>query len=157
MASAADATHDVTDTTTASTGDAAPTTGGDGVTRLAGVRATVLPILRAITAEYATRTRPGYPRVVDNVPQGGVFGLNLDTGYGVYFMTDGNEVWAELHTVHLRTDALSAANVEKFAGRPNIDRFDIAPTWTDLDYRNVVARLLSAWNYQQLMIFKVDS
>lgn len=156
MASAADATHDATDTTTA--GDAAPASGdAAGVTRLAGVRATVLPILQAITAEYAARARPGYPRVVDNVQQGGVFGLNLDPGYGVYFMTDGDDVWAELHTIHLRTDALSAANVERFAGRPEIERLDVAPNWTDLDYRNVVARLLSAWNYQQLMIFKVDS
>ena len=129
----------------------------DPVARLRSIRATVLPILQAIRAEYAGRGREGYPQIVDNIESGGVFGLTLDPGYSVYFLTDGEDVWSELHTTQLRTDALAAANVERFAGRPAVERIELPQDAFDLAYRNIVARLLSAWNFQQLMIFKVDS
>jgi hypothetical protein len=135
----------------------APLAEPDPLAQLTRIRASVLPILQAINAESAKRVRPGYPMIVDNVERGGVFGLTLDPGYGLYFMTDGADVYAELHRVHLRTDTLAAANVEKFGGRPEITRIDIAPDDDDLDYRNLVSRLLSLWNYQQLMINRVDS
>jgi hypothetical protein len=150
----ADASQDSTASAAAATASlAAP----DPLARLTQIRAGVLPILQAIATEYARRVRPGYPMVVDNIERGGVFGLNLDPGYGVYFMTDGTDVYAELHHVQGRTDALAAANAEKFAGRPAITRIELANTETELDYRNLVSRLLSAWNYQQLMINRVDS
>jgi hypothetical protein len=135
----------------------APLAPSDPLARLTRIRASVLPILQAINAEYAKRVRQGYPMIVDNIERGGVFGLNLDPGYGLYFMTDGTDVYAELHRVHLRTDTLAAANAERFAGRPEIKRIDIDPDDDDLDYRNLVSRLLSLWNYQQLMINRVDS
>lgn len=117
----------------------------------------MLPILEEVQAEYAPRVRQGYPRIVDNVERGGVVGMNLDANFGVYFMTDGSDVYAELHTLALRTDTLSMANAEKFSGRPQHERVEIGADWNDLSYRNVIARLLSAWNYQQLAIFRVDS
>jgi hypothetical protein len=129
----------------------------EAVARLNEIRATVMPILQEIEREYAQRVRPGYPKLIYNVARGGVFGLNLDPGYGVYFMTDGSDIWAEIHHVALRTDTLSAANTEKFGGEPAHVRRDIGADWTDLQYRNLISELLSAWNYQQLMIFKVDS
>ena len=46
---------------------------------------------------------------------------------------------------------------EKFGGRPEITRIEIGPAEDDLDYRNLVSQLLSMWNYQQLMINRVDS
>lgn len=127
------------------------------VARLEEIRARVMPILESIRAEYVGRVRAGYPAIVDNVPRGGVFGLNLDPGWAVYFMTDGTSVFAELHETSLRTDTLSMANVEKFSGAPAIDRREIDETWTDSDYRNFVSELLHRWNYQQLRIFRVDS
>ena len=150
----ADATQDLTASASMAT---APLVAPDPLAQLTRIRASVLPILQAINTEYAKRVRPGYPMIVDNVERGGVFGLNLDPGYGVYFMTDGTDVYAELHHVQGRTDALAAANVEKFSGRPVIARVEIAPDDNDLDYRNLVSRLLSEWNYQQLMINRVDS
>ena len=93
----------------------------------------------------------------DNIRQGGVFGLNLDANHGIYFMTDGTDVYADLHSMSLRSDTLSMANVEKFGGRPSHERIDIGDDLTDVDYRNLVSRLLSIWNYQQLAIFRVDS
>ncbi|RIK41865.1 MAG: hypothetical protein DCC58_11860 [Chloroflexi bacterium] len=129
----------------------------DPIARLGEIRATVLPILEEVQAEYAPRVRQGYPRIIDNVERGGVVGMNLDANFGVYFMTDGSDVYAELHTLALRTDTLSMANAEKFSGRPQHERVTIGADWNDLSYRNLIARLLSAWNYQQLAIFRVDS
>lgn len=127
------------------------------IARLNEIRARVMPILQSIKTEYTGRTRNGYPAIVDNVSPGGVFGLNLDPGWAVYFMTDGTSVFAELHETSLRTDTLSMANVEKFAARPEIDRREIDETWDDGDFRNLVSELLHLWNYQQLRIYRVDS
>lgn len=127
------------------------------VSRLEAIRARVMPILQSIETEYTGRTRNGYPTIVDNVPRGGVFGLNLDPGWAVYVMTDGTSIFAELHETSLRTDTLSMANVEKFAAHPAIDRREIDETWQDSDFRNLVSELLHLWNYQQLRIYRVDS
>lgn len=124
---------------------------------LTQTRNRVLPIMQSVVAEYEGRTRRGYPRIIDNVTQGGVFGLALDPGYAVYVMTDGISIFAELHATHPRSDTLSAANAEKFAGRPTITRMDVDATWTDRDFRNLVSMLLNRWNYQQLRIYRVDS
>lgn len=129
----------------------------DLVARLSAVRPRVMPLLEAVQHEYRGRTRPGHPNIVDNVQRGGLFGLNLDPGYGVYFMTDGSSIFAELHTTMHRTDTLSAANSEKFAGEPSIERRAIDDSWTDHHYRNLVSELLNRWNFQQLRIFRVDS
>jgi len=125
--------------------------------RLEQIRGLMLPILESIEAEYTPRVRRGYPTIVDNIRGGGVFGLDLDPGFGIYFMTDGSSVYAEIHRVALRTDTLSMANAEKFGGQPSQRRVDIDPNWDDLRLRNLVSELLSAWNYQQLAIFRVDS
>jgi len=127
------------------------------VGRLEQIRVRVLPILEAIKTEYTGRTRKGYPAIIDNVQRGGVFGLTLDPGWAIYFMTDGERVFAELHETSLRTDTLSMANVEKFAARPSIDQREVDETWTDRDFRNLVSELLHGWNYQQLRIYRVDS
>ncbi|MDQ3549423.1 MAG: hypothetical protein M3439_11470 [Chloroflexota bacterium] len=127
------------------------------VARLEEIKARVMPILQSIRTEYTGRTRSGYPTIVDNVPHGGVFGLSLDPGWAVYFMTDGTSLFAELHETSLRTDTLSMANVEKFSGAPQIDRRAIDETWGDSDFRNLVSELLHLWNFQQLRIFRVDS
>ncbi len=127
------------------------------VARLDEIRARVMPILQSIKTEYTGRTRSGYPSIVDNVLRGGVFGLSLDPGWAVYFMTDGSRLYVELHQTSLRTDTLSMANVEKFAASPQIDQREVDETWQDSDFRNLVSELLHGWNYQQLRIYRVDS
>ena len=87
----------------------------EAITHLNRIRDQVMPMLEAVEREYENRVRPGYPTMVDNVEHGGVFGINLDPGFGLYFMTDGQEIYAELHYVSLRTDTLSAANYENEA------------------------------------------
>ena len=132
-------------------------TSNDLITRLEAIRERVLPILEATKAAYVSRVRNGYPTIVDNVRRGGVFGLNLDPGFGVYFMTDGQTLFAEIHRVDHRWDALSAANNEKFAGANEQERHDIDETWTDVHFRNLISELLSRWNTQQTVIYRVDS
>lgn len=132
-------------------------TSNDLVTRLETIRERVLPILEATKAAYVGRVRNGYPTIVDNVRRGGVFGLNLDPSFGVYFMTDGNTLFAEIHHLVHRWDTLSAANNEKFAGAAEQDRYDIDETWTDVQFRNLISELLSRWNTQQTVINRVDS
>jgi hypothetical protein len=128
------------------------------IDQLQQLRMVVMPMLEACRDEYAGRGRPGYPHLVDNVERGGVFGINLDPSFGAYFMTDGESVYAEIHRVALRTDTLSAANYEKFSGRPSQERVDL-----DLNgdlirqSRNIISRLLNAWTQQQTFLFRVDS
>jgi hypothetical protein len=129
----------------------------DLITRLENIRTRVLPILEAMQSAYDGRVRKGYPTIVDNVQRGGVFGLNLDPGFGVYFMTDGETLFAEIHRVSLRGDTLSAANREKFSGSPVQERHDIDESWTDIQLRNLISELLSRWNTQQTVIYRVDS
>jgi hypothetical protein len=139
------------------TATAAPPSAAELVARLGDIRARVMPILEAVQREYTGRVRRGYPRIIDNVTRGGVFGLSLDPGYGVYVMTDGVDLHAELHATDPRWDPLSAANVEKFGGQPAIERRAVDDSWADRDFRNLIAELLNRWNYQQLRIYRVDS
>lgn len=129
----------------------------DLVARLETIRSRVMPILEATKRTYTGRVRNGYPTIVDNTQRGGVFGLNLDPGFGIYFMTDGQTLFAEIHRVSLRTDTLSSANSEKFSGAPLQERHDIDETWTEAQFRNLISELLSRWNTQQTVIYRVDS
>lgn len=128
------------------------------IERLNALRLVVMPMLEACHDQYSYMVRPGYPHIVDNIERGGVFGINLDPGFGAYFMTDGQSVYAEIHRVDLRTDTLSAANYEKFSGRPVQERIDLDFSG-DLvrQARNVISRLLNAWTQQQTYLFRVDS
>lgn len=128
------------------------------IDQLKQLRMIVMPMLEACRDQYSNRGRPGYPHIIDNIERGGVFGINLDPGFGAYFMTDGSSVYAEIHRVALRTDTLSAANYEKFSGRPTQDRIDLDLSGDLIrQSRNVISRLLNAWAQQQTFLFRVDS
>jgi hypothetical protein len=129
----------------------------DFVAQLEAIKPRVMPILQAVQREYSKKVRSGHPQIIDNVTRGGIFGMNFEPGYGVYFMTDGSSIYAEMHTIAHRSDTLSAANNEKFAGRPQIERREIDASWNDHHYRNLVSELLNRWNFQQLRIYRVDS
>lgn len=136
----------------------APMTLEESVAKLRELRFNAMPILKALMDEYTNRARPGYPTLVDNIDGGGVFGINFDPGFGLYFMTDGSRVYAELHRVSLRTDALSAANHEKFSGRPVQQEFSIDFEADALDQaRKLISRLIHAWVDQQTSKYRVDS
>lgn len=127
------------------------------VARLETLRARVMPLLEAVKDEYTGRSTFGYPVIIDNIERSGVFGITLSPGFGLYFMTDGTNLYAETHWMQLRIDALSMANTEKFAGRPEILREDIDERFNLPDARRLVSRLQNRWNRQQTRIYRVDS
>jgi len=67
-----------------------------GLEELKALRARMLPMFEAVAQEYASRVEPGYPIVFDSVEEGGYFGIHLDPGYGLYIMTDGESVFAQI-------------------------------------------------------------
>lgn len=128
------------------------------IEQLRELRLAVMPMLEEFKEEYTGRVRPGYPTLLDNVERGGVFGINLDPGFGFYVMTDGSSVFAEIHRVQLRTDTLSAANYEKFSGRPVQERHELDPNGDPVrQARNLISQLLTYWTTQQTFVYRVDS
>lgn len=129
----------------------------NGITSLRRLRERVLPMLREVARTYETRTEPGYPIVIDNVDNGGYFGIMLDPDYGLYFLTDGRQILAQINMVGWRNDVRSSANKEKFAGLPFGGVRPVPDTLTNAQLRNLMAELLSHWNMQPLLIHRSDS
>lgn len=143
----------------AETGSGAFGAGAGATSRLdelAALRERMLPMLRVIAKEYETRTDPGYPVVLDNL-EGGYFGIMLDPQYGLYVMTDGESVFAQISMVGWRTDVRSSANKEKFTSLPFDGRRPISSEMSDSQLRNLLAELQLHWNTQPLMIRVTDS
>lgn len=129
----------------------------NGIEILKRLRERLLPMLEAVVDEYKTRSEPGYPVLMDNVEFGGYFGIMLDPTYGLYFMTDGEQVFAQINMVSWRNDARSSANKERFAGVPFGGVRPVAETLTNQQLRNLLAELLAHWNLQPLLLYRTDS
>jgi hypothetical protein len=135
----------------------APPSVASSIEALSQLRAVIMPMLEAVKKTYTGRVQTGYPMIVDNVQRGGYFGIALDTGYGLYFSTDGERVWADLRYISERTDTLADGSTEKFAGKPVFERFEVEPFWPARCYRDIVVLLLAHWNMRQSLIFRTDS
>lgn len=129
----------------------------DALDELKALRGRMLPMLRAIAREYETRTEAGYPVVIDNVERTGYFGIQLDPGYGLYIITDGRALVAQLNIVGWRSDVRSSANKEKFSNAPFAGERPISQAMSDAQLRNLLAELLAAWNTQPLLMNVTDS
>ncbi len=81
----------------------------------------------------------------------------LDPSYGLYFMTDGEQVIAQINMVGWRNDVRSSANKEKFAGLPFGGVRSVPENLSNQQLRNLIAELLSHWNMQPLLIHQSDS
>lgn len=114
-------------------------------------------MLAEVARQYETRSGPGYPVLLDNVDSGGYFGIMLTPAYGLYFITDGEQVFAQINMVGWRNDVRSSANKEKFSGLPFAGVRQVPETLTDPQLRNLIAELLSHWNMQPLLIHQSDS
>jgi hypothetical protein len=128
-----------------------------GVAALARLRDRLFPMLEAVAKEYETRTEPGYPVLMDNVAFGGYFGIMLDPSYGLYFVTDGQRVFAQINMVGWRNDVRSSANKERFAGSPFGGVRPVSDSLSNEQLRNLLSELLAHWNLQPLMIHRTDS
>jgi hypothetical protein len=129
----------------------------DALAELGALRTRMLPMFQVLAEEYRTRTDPGYPVVVDSVDVGGYFGIILDPMYGLYIMTDGERVFAQISMVGWRTDVRSSANKEKFTSLPFEGERPVSSAMSDGQLRNLISELLSYWNTQPLMIHITDS
>jgi hypothetical protein len=137
--------------------ESASTSAANSIAMLGRLRDRMLPMLQAVVDEYKTRSDPGYPVLLDNVEFGGYFGIMLDPAYGLYFITDGEEVFAQINMVGWRNDARSSANKERFAGTPFAGVRPVPETLSNQELRNLLSELLAHWNLQPLLLYRTDS
>lgn len=121
------------------------------------VRDRMLPILREIAKRFEGRAGPGYPVIVDEVERGGYFGLLLAPEYGLYVFPEGDRLVMQLQTVSWRTDVHSSAGRERFGAVPKVVTVPVSADMSDAQLRDLLARVLAAWNMQPLLIHQSDS
>lgn len=113
-------------------------------------------MFRLVAEEYRGRVPAGYPTIVDT-PDRGVVGLELDPNYSLSFVTDDSGTYAELAYRLPRNDARSSASRAKFSGAPAVDRRPLDGDISDQALRNLIADLLSRWNFQPMIIHITDT
>lgn len=123
---------------------------------LLSIRERIIPMLQYIAAEYKYRVPEGYPSIVDT-PELGVVGLELDPNYSLNFVSDGERVWADVNYRSPRLDKGSTAGWQKYAGEPVDDRRPVDPSISDQGLRNLIAELISRWNFQPLILWITDT
>jgi hypothetical protein len=126
------------------------------VETLATVRDRLLPMLHLVAKEYAHRTPDGYPTVVD-APESGTLGIELDPNFALYVVADGDRLYADYYYRSARNDARSSASRQKHGGLPFTDRRPLERDVSDQELRNMIAELMSRFNFQPGMIHITDS
>lgn len=126
------------------------------IAQLAHIRDRLLPMLAFAAEEYRHRTPPGYPVVVDAVDRGMV-GLELDASYALYVVADSDGLYADMYRQSPRNDTRSSASRQKHAGLPFHDRRPLDVNVSDQSLRNLIAELMSNWNFQPGIIHITDS
>ncbi len=126
------------------------------VALLSQVRDRMLPMLEVTAERYRSRVPAGYPLVVDT-PEQGVVGLELDPSYAVYITSDGHSLFAEVYRRSPRTDQRSSAGRQKESGVPFHDRRMLDPDASDQALRNLIAELMTHYNFQPGLIHISDS
>jgi hypothetical protein len=123
---------------------------------LQDIRTRVLPMFQYVAEEYRNRVPAGYPTIID-MPERGVVGFELDPSYSLSFVSDGPGTFAELAYRLPRNDARSSASREKFAGAPAVERRPLDADVSDQALRNMIADLISRWNFQPMIIHITDT
>lgn len=98
----------------------------------------------------------GYPIVVDAI-ENGLVGIEIDPSYALYLTTDGVDLFADYYYRSSRNDTRSSAMREKFAGSPVYDRRPLSPDINDQHLRNMIAELMTRYNYQPGLVHISDS
>jgi hypothetical protein len=122
---------------------------------LSGIRDRMLPMLELAADRYRGRVPEGYPHVIDAVDRG-MIGLAIDPDYALYITSDGKDVVAEFYRVNPRTDNRAGGAREKFAGAPFNDTRPLAADISDQELRNLIAELMSYYNFQPGLIHITD-
>lgn len=126
------------------------------VEQLSGVRDRLVPMMELAADQYRDRVPVGYPVVVDNVEQG-VVGIELDSSYALYVTTEGEGLYAEIYRRSPRTDNRSSASRQKESGVPFSDRRPLDPAASDVLLRNLIAELMTHFNFQPGIIHISDT
>lgn len=120
------------------------------------IRDRIMPMLQHVAAEYRHRVPEGYPMIVDT-PGQGVVGIALDPSHAMYVVSDGVQLFTDHYFRSARSDARSSASREKFGGQPFEDRRPLDPAITDQGLRNLIAELMSRWNFQPNILYITDT
>ncbi len=126
------------------------------VALLTGIRDRMLPMFQVTAEQYRSRVPSGFPVVVDT-PEQGVVGLEIDPSYAVYVTSDGEALFAEVYRRSPRTDQRSSAGRQKESGVPFHDRRPLDPGVSDQALRNLIAELMTHYNFQPGLIHISDS
>ncbi len=122
---------------------------------VSAIRDRMMPMLTQVANEYRYRVPEGYPAIVDT-PHQGVVGIELDPSYALYIVSDGTQLYADVYTRNPRNNNHSSASREKFGGVPDADRRPLDPGISDQGLRNLIAELMSRWNFQPLILYITD-
>lgn len=126
------------------------------VVLLTQVRDRMLPMLQLTAERYRSRVPSGYPLMVDT-PEQGVIGIELDPSFALYITSDGQDLFAEVYRRSPRNDQRSSAGRQKEAGVPFHDRRPLDPTASDQTLRNLIAELMTYYNFQPGLMHISDS
>ncbi|HEV2129160.1 MAG TPA: hypothetical protein VGR22_11120 [Thermomicrobiales bacterium] len=122
---------------------------------LEDLRQRLLPMLQAAALQYANRVPNGYPVVIDS-PQTGAVGIEIDPSYALYFTQDADGVSARMYRRSPRTDNTASSGREKFGGAPYSDVRPLGAEVSDQTMRNLIAELMSWYNYQPGVLYITD-
>lgn len=120
------------------------------------IRQRVLPMLHVVAQDYHLRAPFGFPAVVDS-PEARLLGFEIDPNYALYLVVDDGRLFADMYYRSPRTDARSSAMREKFAGAPVNDRRPLPLDITETHLRNLIAELMSRYNFQPGLLYISDS
>lgn len=125
------------------------------VDSLRSIRDRMVPMFEVTAENYRQRVPFGYPNLIDT-PEQGVIGLQLDSSYGLFVTSDGEDLFVEVYRRSPRTDSRAGAGYQKPAGQPLSDRRPLSPDVTDQELRNLIADLMSYFNMQPGLIHITD-
>lgn len=125
------------------------------VDALQDIRSRVLPMFQAAALQYQNRVPSGYPTVVDE-PRTGTVGLEIDPTHGLYFVQDANGLSARLYRRNPRTDTRATAGRQKYGGAPYSDTRPLETPVSDQELRNLIAELMSYYNFQPGILYITD-
>jgi hypothetical protein len=122
---------------------------------LQDVRMRLLPMLRAAALQYQNRVPNGYPVIVDS-PESNTVGLEIDPAHALYIVRDGDGLTARMYRRAPRTDNRSSSSRQKYGGTPFSDARPLPADVSDQELRNLIAELMSWYNYQPGILYITD-
>ena len=112
-------------------------------------------MLQAASTQYLNRVPNGYPSVVDS-PQSGTIGFEIDPSHALYIVQNDEGLSAHMYRRAPRTDARTTSGRQKYGGAPLSDVRPLDPNISDQELRNLIAELMSWYNYQPGLLYITD-